>query len=119
VHRLADTLSALVEQLGADRRATIARELTKLHEDVYAGSLAELRAELGRSIPLLGEFVIVVAGLAEEVPVETDEIRRVFELLRQELAPDKATALTASITGAARNTVYRLTRVASAPDEAD
>ena len=119
VHRLADTLSALVEQLGADRRATIARELTKLHEDVYAGSLAELRAELGRSIPLLGEFVIVVAGLAEDIPVETDEIRRVFELLRQELPPDKATALTASITGAARNTVYRLTRVASAPDEAD
>ena len=43
VHRLADTLSALVEQLGADRRAAIARELTKLHESVYSGSLEELR----------------------------------------------------------------------------
>ena len=119
VHRLADTLSALVEQLGADRRATIARELTKLHEEVYAGSLAELRAELGRSIPLLGEFVIVVAGAAKDVPVEADEIRRVFQLLRHELPPDKATLLTASITGAARNIVYRLTRVASLPDEDD
>lgn len=119
VHRVADALSALEEELGADRRATIARELTKLHEDVYTGSLAELRAELGRSIPLLGEFVIIVAGAAGNAPVEAAEIRRVYALLVAELPPDKATALTASITGAARNTVYRLTRIAAAPDKAD
>jgi 16S rRNA (cytidine1402-2'-O)-methyltransferase len=119
VHRMADALRALAEELGADRRATIARELTKLHEDVHSGSLAELRAELGRSIPLLGEFVIIVAGAAEDAPVEADEIRRVYGLLGAELPPDKATALTASITGASRNTVYRLTRIATAPDPVD
>jgi 16S rRNA (cytidine1402-2'-O)-methyltransferase len=119
VHRLADTLRALAEELGASRRAVIARELTKVHEAVYAGSLEELRAGLGRSIPLLGEFVIVVAGSAEDVPVRASEIRRVFALLRDELPPDKATALTASITGASRNTVYRLTRIAAGPDEGD
>jgi 16S rRNA (cytidine1402-2'-O)-methyltransferase len=119
VHRLADALSALGEQLGADRRATIARELTKLHEDVYTGSLAELNAALGHSIPLLGEFVIVVAGAAADAPVEEDEIRRVYTLLSAELPPDKATALTTSITGASRNTVYRLTRIAAASDPVD
>jgi 16S rRNA (cytidine1402-2'-O)-methyltransferase len=119
VHRVADAMRALEGELGASRRATIARELTKLHEGVYAGSLAELRAELGRSIPLLGEFVIVVAGAAEDEPVEADEIRRVYKLLNAELPPDRATALTARITGASRNTVYRLTRVAAAPSESD
>jgi 16S rRNA (cytidine1402-2'-O)-methyltransferase len=119
VHRIADALRALEEHLGRDRRATIARELTKLHEDVSTGSLAELRAELGRSIPLLGEFVIVVAGAAENAPVEADEIRRVYALLSAELPPDKATALTASITGAARNMVYRLARIATASDPLD
>jgi 16S rRNA (cytidine1402-2'-O)-methyltransferase len=114
VHRLADALSALEEELGAGRRATIARELTKLHEDVYTGSLAELKRELGRSIPLLGEFVIVVAGAAEDTPVEAEEIRRVYALLSAELPPDKATALTASITGASRNAIYRLTRIGAA-----
>jgi 16S rRNA (cytidine1402-2'-O)-methyltransferase len=119
VHRIADALRALEAELGADRRATIARELTKLHEDVYSGSLAGLRAELGRSIPLLGEFVIIVAGAAADAPPEADEIRRVYALLSAELPPDKATALTASITGASRNTVYRLTRIATAADPVD
>jgi 16S rRNA (cytidine1402-2'-O)-methyltransferase len=119
VHRLADTLCALAEELGGGRRAAIARELTKVHEAVYAGSLEELRAELGRAIPLLGEFVIVVSGNTEGVSVNEDEIRRVFALLRDELPPDKATALTASITGASRNAVYRLTRIAGAADGGD
>jgi 16S rRNA (cytidine1402-2'-O)-methyltransferase len=119
VHRIADALIALEEQLGAGRRATLARELTKVHESVYTGSLAELRAELGHSIPLLGEFVIIVAGAVEDAPVEADEIRRVYELLITELPPDKATALTASITGASRNTVYRMMRIAAAPDPGD
>jgi 16S rRNA (cytidine1402-2'-O)-methyltransferase len=119
VHRLADALGALARELGSDRRATIARELTKVHEEIYTGSLEELKRALGQSIPLLGEFVIVVAGAAEDAPVEEDEIRRVYALLRAELPPDKATVLTASITGAARNTVYRLTRIAVPPGPGD
>jgi 16S rRNA (cytidine1402-2'-O)-methyltransferase len=119
VHRLADALRALAEELGADRRAALARELTKLHEQVYTGSLAELGARLGHSIPLLGEFVIIVAGAAADAPVEADEIRRVYGLVSAELPPDQATALTAGITGASRNTVYRLTRIAREPDRSD
>lgn len=119
VHRLDDTLSALEGELGAERRATIARELTKLHEEVYTGTLAELKRALGHSIPLLGEFVIVVAGAPEDTPVEADEIRRVYALVSAELPPDRATVLTASITGARRNTVYRLTRIAAPDDPGD
>jgi 16S rRNA (cytidine1402-2'-O)-methyltransferase len=110
VHRVAETLAALREAFGADRRAAIARELTKTHEQIATGTLAELEARLDSGIPLLGEFVLVVAGAAATAPDEA-EARRVYELLAAELAPDQALKLAVAITGVARNTLYRLTRV--------
>jgi 16S rRNA (cytidine1402-2'-O)-methyltransferase len=110
VHRLAATLGALVEQFGAERRAALARELTKVHESLYTGSLGELAAMLGTDIPLLGEFVLVVAGAADDDAPDEQRARRIFELLRAELTPDKALRLTVAITGVPRNALYRLTR---------
>jgi 16S rRNA (cytidine1402-2'-O)-methyltransferase len=109
VHRIVETLAALREAFGGERRAAVARELTKTHEQLAIGTLAEIEARLGSSIPLLGEFVVVAAGAAETAPDEA-EARRVYELLAAELAPDKALKLTAAITGVARNALYRLTR---------
>jgi 16S rRNA (cytidine1402-2'-O)-methyltransferase len=111
VHRLEAAMSALVAEFGAERRATLARELTKLHESVYAGTLESLRVRLGASIPLLGEFVVVVAGDSARGAPEDEEIRRIFALLLPELGADRAVASTATITGASRNAVYRLTRL--------
>jgi 16S rRNA (cytidine1402-2'-O)-methyltransferase len=111
VHRLGDTLDALIEQLGAARRAAIARELTKVHESVYHGTLGDLRQRLGAQIPLLGEFVIVVAGAHSDASPDEQEIRRVFALLCNELGADRAVELTAAIAGVPRNAVYKLTRV--------
>jgi len=110
VHRLTESLAALIEAFGADRRAAISRELTKLHEQTVRGTLAELAAEIGEAMPLLGEFVIVVAGVDDERPVDQQEVERVYGLLATDLPPARATALTAAITGASRNTVYALTR---------
>ena len=109
VHRVADTLAALGEAFGAERRATIARELTKTHEQIVTGTLAELGERLGSSIPLLGEFVVVVAGAEAAAPDEA-EAQRVYALLVAELAPDKALQLTAAVTGVSRNVLYRLMR---------
>jgi 16S rRNA (cytidine1402-2'-O)-methyltransferase len=109
VHRVAATLAALGEAFGAERRAAVARELTKVHEQIATGSLAELSARLGGDIPLLGEFVIVVAGAAAAAPDET-AARRVYSLLVQELEPAAALRLTSAITGVARNELYRLVR---------
>jgi 16S rRNA (cytidine1402-2'-O)-methyltransferase len=111
VHRVGDTLDALIEQLGAARHAAIARELTKVHESVYQGELADLRRGLGTTIPLLGEFVIVVAGDRADTSPEEREIRRIFSLLKDELGADSAVGLTAAIAGVPRNVVYKLTRV--------
>ena len=109
VHRIAATMSALCDTFGGERRAAIARELTKTHEQVVTSTLAELAASLDSTIPLLGEFVIVVAGATAVAPDEA-EARRVYELLVTELAPDKALKLTAAVTGLSRNALYRLTR---------
>ena len=110
VHRIEATLADLVEIFGDGRSAAICRELTKLHEQVARGSLAELRAELGRSIPLLGEFVIVVEGQNAPAAPGDAEVVRLYELLAAELPPARAVALSAKITGRSRNDVYALTR---------
>lgn len=110
VHRLASTVAALIEHFGADRRAALARELTKLHEQCVSATLGELGERLGEDIPLRGEFVLLVAGAAAAAPAEETEVRRVFALLERELDPKRAVDLTARITGLPRNAVYRLTR---------
>lgn len=59
--RLAATLTELAATLGAGRRAVVCRELTKTHEEILRGTLAEL-AEWAQAGPL-GEITVVVAGL--------------------------------------------------------
>jgi 16S rRNA (cytidine1402-2'-O)-methyltransferase len=60
--RLAETLKELVGSHGDDRRAVVCRELTKTHEEIVRGTLAEL-AEWAGSGPVRGEITLVVAGL--------------------------------------------------------
>ena len=110
VHRIADTLAALVAAFGGERRAAIARELTKVHEQIVVGTLAELATRVGNEIPLLGEFVVVIGGDPSEAAADLEEARRVYALLAAEIEPGTALKLTASITGIARNDLYRLLR---------
>jgi 16S rRNA (cytidine1402-2'-O)-methyltransferase len=110
VHRIDATLADLVAIFGPGRRAALCRELTKLHEQIARASLAELTAGLGKSIPLLGEFVIVVEGRAEPAEMGDAEVMRLYGLLAPEMPPARAVALCAKITGRSRNAVYALTR---------
>jgi 16S rRNA (cytidine1402-2'-O)-methyltransferase len=110
VHRIEASLDDMIAILGGDRRAVLARELTKLHEQVESGTLAEIRAAVGEAVPLLGEFVIVVAGADATTTAGDDETRRVYAILLEELPPSRAVALCARITGRSRNEVYALTR---------
>jgi 16S rRNA (cytidine1402-2'-O)-methyltransferase len=59
VHRLADTLAAMVSAFGADRPGALCRELTKTHEEVRRGSLGELAESAGQ---VRGEVTLVIAG---------------------------------------------------------
>jgi 16S rRNA (cytidine1402-2'-O)-methyltransferase len=60
-HRLLPSLDDAIAELG-DRPAAIARELTKMHEEVLRGRLSELRSTLGARPGLKGEFVAVIGG---------------------------------------------------------
>lgn len=60
-HRLLKTLEQLAEHCGADRQASVSRELTKMYEETRRGSLEELISHF-REGTVKGEFVIVVAG---------------------------------------------------------
>ena len=60
-HRLLKTLEQLSEVLGSDRKASVSRELTKIHQETINGSLKEL-TEYYKQNTLKGELVIVIAG---------------------------------------------------------
>ncbi len=64
-HRLLPSLADAQAELG-DRPAAVARELTKLHEEVLRGKLSELAANLTARLSLKGEFVVVVSGAGRE-----------------------------------------------------
>src|SRR5215217_7897898 len=64
-HRLLKTLEEFAQYMGADRQASVSRELTKLYEETVRGTLAEIKSHFENNI-LKGEFVICIAG-AEEV----------------------------------------------------
>ncbi|MFF9333698.1 16S rRNA (cytidine(1402)-2'-O)-methyltransferase [Streptomyces albogriseolus] len=77
-HRLDDTLAAMAEVFGAERRAAVCRELTKTYEEVRRGPLAELAAWAAEGVR--GEITVVVEGAPEGGPEEIDDaelVRRV------------------------------------------
>ncbi|MEX0966820.1 MAG: 16S rRNA (cytidine(1402)-2'-O)-methyltransferase [Bacteroidia bacterium] len=60
-YRLLKSLTEMAEVLGAERRASVSRELTKIFEETIHGTLAELAAHFEEK-PIKGELVIVIAG---------------------------------------------------------
>ena len=91
-HRVVRTLADLAEALGSTRRVTIARELNKLHEELWRGSLEGAQA-WAEEHPPRGEFVLVVAGapvcVLAESPVEVPFIEESTPMLGVVAATDK------------------------------
>lgn len=109
-HRIADALVEFATIFGAERRAVLARELTKVHETFYRGTLGELAAR-AREEPNLerGEITLVIAGAPARARSRDEQLlRRAVELLARELPPSKAAALAAQLAGATRNEAYTL-----------
>jgi 16S rRNA (cytidine1402-2'-O)-methyltransferase len=113
--RLDDSLAAMTESLG-DRQAVMARELTKLHEEVRRGSLTELAAHYQTAGAPKGEVTLLVAPPLDAAP----DSGRIDAALKAALAfmPVKAAAdLIAGLTDASRKQVYA--RALELKDEAD
>jgi 16S rRNA (cytidine1402-2'-O)-methyltransferase len=108
-HRILESVRDMAAVFGAERRAVIARELTKLFEEVHAAALAELQAWL-RAKPerQKGEFVVVVDGAPEQAPGDVDAAdERVLSLLLEALPVSRAAALAAKLTGKKRGSLYQ------------
>jgi 16S rRNA (cytidine1402-2'-O)-methyltransferase len=105
--RVASSLAVLAE-LDPDRPVAVARELTKVHEEVVRGSAADLAARYG-SEPPRGEIVLVVggasadAGAGDSGPAQ-DALRRLVEAGAK---PRPAAAVVAELTGVPANALYR------------
>lgn len=109
VHRVADTINDLIDTHGAERKAFLGRELTKLHEQCVTGDLQSIAAWLADgSIPAKGEFVIAVQGMTETTANDAAlrEADRLLTVLAGELPGKQAVAIAAELTGQNRNELY-------------
>ena len=106
-HRIEDALDDAVAAFGAERRAVVARELTKLFETVLDGSLADLVQRV-RADPnqRKGEFVLLVHGAGEDADAKVIEGRRLYAKLSEHLPPSTAAKVAAEWSGAPRKALY-------------
>lgn len=72
-HRLAAALGDVVVELGPQRELAVARELTKVHEELFRGSAAAALAHFGQIERVKGEIVLLIGPAADTAPEETVE----------------------------------------------
>jgi len=107
--RLQATLIDMVNVFGEERRACLARELTKLHETINTKPLAELLDWVSNDAnQQRGECVLLVEGANEQQDASDVEVNRVLTLLLKELSVKKAAAITSSLLGVSKNNAYDL-----------
>lgn len=105
--RLLETLVDLESMFGV-REAIVARELTKLHEEVASGTLSDLHAHFSQK-DVRGEIVIVVSG-SDVVAGDIDPASIAGKLIADGLKPSKAARELAQITGMSSDEAYEVIR---------
>lgn len=103
-HRLADFLADAVTTLGADRRAAVCRELTKTHEEVRRGTLADLAAWAAEGVR--GEIAVVIEGSSGRSVALPDAVAEVTARVRAGARFSEAVADVAVQAGLPRKTLY-------------
>ena len=105
-HRILESLQDAVTELGAERMATVSRELTKKFEHTERGTLEQL-VEWARSEPK-GEMVLVVAGAQVAEVQVSDLVEQVHALLDDGAKLKEAVAEIAAAAGASKSDLYQL-----------
>lgn len=105
-HRILESLQDAVLELGAERAATVSRELTKKFEHTERGSLEHL-VEWARTEPK-GEMVLVVAGAVAEAVKTEDLVEQVLALTAEGAGLKDAVAEIATAAGASKGDLYQL-----------
>jgi len=108
-HRIESSLADMARSFGGQRRAVLARELTKRHETFIRAPLEALLERVQTDADQRrGEFVVLVSGAPRgEAGGVTGESQRILEILLQELPVKQAASLAARITGEKKNPLYQ------------
>lgn len=107
-HRLLATIADMQAVFGAEREVCVARELTKLHETLYRGRLADVAVALAADPHASrGELVVAVAP-ATPVECDRDAARRLLVRLLAHMSARDAVEIAAEQTGTPRNLLYAL-----------
>jgi 16S rRNA (cytidine1402-2'-O)-methyltransferase len=114
-HRVRETLEDCAAVFGDERGATVAREITKMHEMTYRGSLRELLARAGADADFgRGEIVLLIAGAPQQPASDArgadghgGALDRVLKILLTELPLKQAARLAAQVTEARDNEAYK------------
>ncbi len=105
-HRILDSLKDIAEEMGA-RPMVLARELTKIHEELLRGSAAEIYAKLNARDSVKGEITLVIGQAPEQVS-SADPLHEVAQLEAQGMARMDAIKAAAKRLGLPKREVYRL-----------
>ena len=103
--RVAATLADMAHMFGADRRASVSRELTKLYEETVRGPLAELAAWADAGVR--GEIVVVVEGAPAGEVAFSDAVTQVLELVRDGTRLKDAAGEVSAHTGHSSRELYQ------------
>lgn len=108
-HRLLESLEDMEAVLG-NRPIAVCRELTKMFEEVWRGTISGAREYFSTTEPR-GEFTLVIGGAAEQARWTKDEVRAALrERLEAGVSPSQAAREIAARSGWPRREVYRLTK---------
>ena len=109
VRRLPRTLSLMLEILG-DRNICVAREMTKLYEEVIRGSVSEVISILSKKESVKGEVTIVLeGGVGRGEEISTEELQKLLLTMKQRgIALSDAVRTVCESSGTSRNSVYRI-----------
>ena len=110
-HRLLSTLMSLGEVLGEDRPIVIARELTKLYEEFWRGTITEAIILYRGDRQPKGEFTLVIAGSepSDTLLLSEDELKaELQQLMQQGMTRSQASRKLAQITSLSRRQIYQL-----------
>ena len=106
-HRILESLDDIAATLG-DREIVVARELTKIHEEVLRGTAGEIRSILEARDAVRGEFVVLVAKASEPVHDETPPEEAVALLVSAGIDRMDAMKTVARERGLSKREVYKL-----------
>ena len=105
-HRIVETLSDMVN-IFSGRKAALAKEITKIHEEVFRGTVSEILTSLNKT-EIAGEYVILIEGMTgEHKGITEDVLSEIRSLLKKGLGRKEAVKKIAEEYGMSKQELYR------------